>query len=73
MTFLSWRTVFAAALLVCVCTTLSAAGAGVAAAGGTRIIAAAPRLPRAAHELGPLSGDATVSGAVVLQPRSATA
>jgi subtilase family serine protease len=71
--FLSWRTVLAVALLVGVCATLSAAGAGAATAGGTRIVAAAPRLPHATQVLGAVRADATVSGAVVLRPRSQAA
>ena len=73
MTFLSWRTALAVALLVGVCATLSAAGAGAAASGGTRIVAAAPRLPHATRVLGAVRADATVSGAVVLRPRSQAA
>jgi pro-kumamolisin-like protein/IPT/TIG domain-containing protein/List-Bact-rpt repeat protein len=64
------RTAPAVALLVGVCCTLSAAGAGAAASGATRIVAAAPRLPHAARVLGAVRADATVSGAVVLRPRS---
>jgi hypothetical protein len=64
------RTLLAAALLVVACCTLSAAGAGAAASSGTRIVAAAPRLPHAARDLGALRADATVAGAVVLRPRS---
>ena len=49
---------------------LSAAGAGVAASGGDADHRAAPRLPQAARDLGAVRADATVSGAVVLRPRS---
>ena len=71
--FLSWRTALAVALLVGVCGTLSAAGDGVAASGTSRIVAAAPRLPQSARVLGAVRSDATVSGAVVLRPRSEAA
>jgi len=71
--FLSWRTALAVALLVGVCCTLSAAGAGAAASQAMRIVAAAPRLPRAARVLGAVRADTTVSGAVVLRPRSEAA
>jgi len=71
--FLSWRTALAVALLVGVCCSLPAAGAGAAASGTMRIVAAAPRLPRAARVLGAVRADATVSGAVVLRPRSEAA
>ena len=73
MRFLSWRTALAVALLVGVCCTLSAAGAGAAASGTMRVVAAAPRLPHAARVLGAVRADATVSGAVVLRPRSEVA
>jgi Pro-kumamolisin, activation domain/Divergent InlB B-repeat domain/IPT/TIG domain len=68
--FLSWRTALAVALLVGVCGTLSAAGEGVAASGTTRIVAAAPRLPKSTRVLGAVRADASISGAVVLRPRS---
>ena len=71
--FLSWRTALAVALLVGVCGTLSAAGDGVAASGVSRIVAAAPRLPQSARVLGAVRADASVSGAVVLRPRSEAA
>jgi hypothetical protein len=71
--FLSWRTALAVALPVVLCPTLSAAGAGAAASASTRIVAAAPRLPHAARVLGAVRADATVSGAVVLRPRSTAA
>ncbi len=63
------RTALAVALLVVACSALSAAGAG-AASSSTRIVAAAPRLPHATRVLGAVRADATVSGAVVLKPRS---
>jgi len=67
------RTVVAVALFVGACCTLSAGGAIAAATGATRIVAAAPQLPRAARDLGAVRADATVSGAVVLRPRSEAA
>jgi hypothetical protein len=64
------RAVVAVALLIGVCGTLSAAGAGAASSGATRMVAATPRLPNAARVLGSVRADAPVSGAVVLRPRN---
>ncbi|HEY2354700.1 MAG TPA: IPT/TIG domain-containing protein [Gaiellaceae bacterium] len=69
---MSFRAVLAVGLLVGVCCTLSAAGTG-AAAGPSRVIAAAPRLPHAARVLGAVRADASVAGAVVLKPRNQAA
>ncbi|HEX5174520.1 MAG TPA: protease pro-enzyme activation domain-containing protein [Gaiellaceae bacterium] len=63
------RALVAAPLLALVCFTISAAGAGAAAPDGVRVVAPKPLLPRGATKLGPVSPSATVSGAVVLQPR----
>jgi Pro-kumamolisin, activation domain/IPT/TIG domain/PASTA domain/Divergent InlB B-repeat domain len=63
------RALVAAALLAFVCFTISAAGAGAAASTGTRVVAPKPLIPDGAKHLGPVSSSATVSGAVVLQPR----
>jgi subtilase family serine protease len=63
------RALVAAPLLALVCFTISAAGAGAAAPTGARVVAPKPLLPRGATKLGPVSPSATVSGAVVLQPR----
>ena len=51
------------------CFAISASGAGAAAPTGTRVLAAKPLIPRGATRLGAVSPTATVSGAVVLQPR----
>lgn len=67
------RVLVAAPLLAVVCFTISAAGAGAAATAGTRVLAPRPLLPRGATKLGPVSPSATVTGAVVLQPRDETA
>lgn len=67
------RTGLAVALLAVVCGSLAGAGESATTAGPSRIVAAAPRLPDAAHVLGAVRADATVSGAVVLRPRSQTA
>lgn len=66
------RTALAVALLACACFMLSAAGTG-AASSAMRIVAATPRLPHAARVLGAVRADATISGAVVLRPRSEAA
>jgi kumamolisin len=63
------RALLAAPLLALVCFTTSAAGAGAAASTGTSLMAAKPQLPHGAKALGAVSPSATVSGAVVLQPR----
>jgi Pro-kumamolisin, activation domain/IPT/TIG domain/PASTA domain len=63
------RALVAALLAALVCFAFSAAGAGAAAPTGTRIVAPKPLLPRGATKLGAVSPTATVSGAVVLQPR----
>jgi hypothetical protein len=63
------RALVAAPLVALVCFAISAAGAGAAAPTGTRVVAPKPLLPRGAKQLGPVSPTATVSGAVVLQPR----
>jgi hypothetical protein len=68
-----WRALFAAPLLVLVCFAISASGAGAAAPTGTRVVAPKPVLPHGAKNLGPVSPSATVSGAVVLQPRDESA
>jgi hypothetical protein len=68
--FLSWRAALAVALLVGVCGTISASGAGAAASSATRIVTAAPRLPGTTRVLGAVRADAIVSGAVVLRPRN---
>ncbi len=52
------------------CGTISAAGAVAAAANATRIVTAAPQLPRASRDLGAVPADSSVSGAVVLRPRN---
>ena len=64
-----WRALFAAPLLALVCFAISASGAGAAAPTGTRVVAPKPVLPHGAKQLGAVSPTATVSGAVVLQPR----
>src|SRR5436305_5222731 len=51
----------------------SAAGAGAAAPTGTRVVAPKPRIPHGAKQLGAVAPSATVSGAVVLQPRDEAA
>lgn len=70
---LGLRTLVAAPLLAAVCFGISAAGAGAAAPTGTRIVAPKPRIPHGAEQLGAVSPAATVSGAVVLQPRDEAA
>ena len=67
------RALLAAPLVALVCFAISAAGAGAAAPTGTRIVAPKPLLPRGAKQLGAVSPTATVSGAVVLQPRDEAA
>ena len=67
--FLGVRALVAALLTAVACFAISAAGAGAAAPTGTRILAPKPLLPRGAKQLGAVSPTATVSGAVVLQPR----
>ena len=69
--FLGARALLAATLLAFLA--VSAAGAGAAAPIGTKALARAPRLPRGAKLLGPMSSSATVKGAVVLQPRDPSA
>jgi hypothetical protein len=63
------RALVAAPLVALVCFAISAAGAGAAAPTGTRVLAPKPLIPRGAKQLGAVSPTATVSGAVVLQPR----
>lgn len=63
------RALAAAPLLALVCFATSASGAGAAAPTGTRVLAAKPLIPRGATRLGAVSPTASVSGAVVLQPR----
>jgi Pro-kumamolisin, activation domain/IPT/TIG domain/PASTA domain len=67
------RALVAALLVAVVCFAISAAGAGAAAPTGTRVVAPKPLLPRGAKQLGAVSPTATVSGAVVLQPRDEAA
>lgn len=67
--FVGARALVAASLLAFVCFAISAAGAGAAAPTGTRVLAPKPLIPRGAKALGAVSPTATVSGAVVLQPR----
>jgi hypothetical protein len=67
------RALVAVLLLGSVCFTVSAAGAGASVPTGTRVVAPRPLLPRGARQLGPVSPSATVSGAVVLQPRDESA
>jgi len=67
--FVGARALVAASLLGFVCFAISAAGAGAAAPTGTKVLAAKPLLPHGAKALGAVSPTATVSGAVVLQPR----
>jgi len=67
--FVRVQALVAALLVALVCFTLSAAGAGAAAPSGAKVVAAKPMIPRGATKLGPVSSSATVSGAVVLQPR----
>jgi hypothetical protein len=66
---LSLRALIAASLTALACFAISAAGAGAAAPTGTRVLALKPLIPHGAKQLGPVSPTATVSGAVVLQPR----
>src|SRR5438093_2973832 len=56
-------------LVALVCFAISAAGAGAAAPTGTRVLAPKPLIPHGAKKLGAVPPTATVSGAVVLQPR----
>jgi hypothetical protein len=67
--FLGVRALVAATLLAAACFTVSASGAGAAAASGTRVVAPKPLVPRGAKQLGAISPSATVTGAVVLRPR----
>jgi Pro-kumamolisin, activation domain/IPT/TIG domain/Divergent InlB B-repeat domain len=71
--FVGLRALGAAPLLALVCFVTSAAGAGAAAPTGTKVVAPKPRIPRGATQLGPVSPAASVSGAVVLEPRDAGA
>jgi Pro-kumamolisin, activation domain/PASTA domain/IPT/TIG domain/Divergent InlB B-repeat domain len=70
---LSLRALVAAPLLALVCFGISAAGAGAAAPTGTSALAPKPLIPHGAKPLGAVSPTATVSGAVVLQPRDEAA
>src|SRR5436305_2827358 len=70
---LGLRTLVAAPLLALVCFGIAAAGAGAAAPTGTRVVAPKPRIPHGAKQLGAVAPSATVSGAVVLQPRDEAA
>src|ERR1700751_1796418 len=64
------RALAGAPLLAVLCFAISAAGAGAAGRPtGMRIVAPRPLIPRGATKLGEVSPTATVSGAVVLQPR----
>ena len=63
------RALVAAPLVALVCFAISAAGAGAAAPTGTKVLAPKPLIPHGARQLGAVSPTATVSGAVVLQPR----
>src|SRR3954463_12580313 len=63
------RAFVAAPLVAVVCFAISAAGAGAVAPTGTRVLAPKPLIPHGAKQLGAVSLAATVSGAVVLQPR----
>jgi len=63
------RALLVIGLLVGVCSTLTAAGAG-ASSSRLRVVAAAPRLPYAARVLGAVPTSTSVSGAVVLHPRN---
>jgi hypothetical protein len=67
--FMGVRAAVAATLFVLGCLTISAAGAGAALPSGARVVAPKPLIPHGAKQLGPVSGSATVSGAVVLKPR----
>ena len=63
------RALVAAPLAALACFAISAAGAGAAAPTSTRVLAPKPLIPQGARRLGAVSPAATVSGAVVLQPR----
>jgi hypothetical protein len=63
------RALVAAPLVALVCFAISAAGAGAVAPTGTKVLAPKPLIPHGARQLGAVSPTATVSGAVVLQPR----
>ena len=63
------RALVAAPLAALACFAISAAGAGAAAPTGTKVLAPKPLIPQGARRLGAVSPAATVSGAVVLQPR----
>ena len=67
--FVGARALVAASLLALLCFAIPAAGAGAAAPTGTRVLAPKPLIPPGAKALGAVSPTATVSGAVVLQPR----
>jgi hypothetical protein len=70
---LDLRALVAASLTALVCFAISAAGAGAAAPTGSRVVAPKPRIPHGAKQLGAVAPAATVSGAVVLQPRDPAA
>jgi len=70
---LGLRALVAASLTTLACFAISAAGAGAAAPTGTTVVAPRPLIPHGAERLGAVSPAATVSGAVVLQPRDAGA
>src|SRR5438132_12073659 len=67
------RAFVTAPLVALVCFAISAAGAGAAAPTGTRVLAPKPLIPHGAKALGAVSPTATVSGAVMLQPRDPAA
>src|SRR5215468_5103341 len=71
--FAGWRALVVAPLWALVCFTISAAGAGAAAPTGTRVVAPKPLIPHGAKQLGAVAPSATVTGAVVLQPRDESA
>ncbi len=66
---LGLRALVAASLTALACFAISAAGAGAAAPTATKVVVPKPLLPHGAKQLGAVSPAATVSGAVVLQPR----
>src|SRR5262245_9089831 len=70
---LGLRALVAVSLTALACFAISAAEAGAAAPTGTRVVAPKPLIPHGAEKLGPVSPAASVSGAVVLQPRDADA
>ncbi len=67
--FVGLRALVAAPLLTVLCFAISSAGAGAAAPTGAKVVAPKPSIPHGATQLGPVSPSASVSGAVVLQPR----